>query len=155
MDPKRKAHSSVGDPLTSPSVFVSNGSGSNPTRRLAARTTRQGQGALRVAAELPPFRYAPDPLLPKTQAKLLPSLAAAIARPKRWSKLAVASNIVGQLGLMIVTGKWPPQPSTGNTMRGIDFYPWKDFLRALIHGAHLFQAENGYVPPLASPTRSA
>ena len=39
-----------------------------------------------------------------------------------------------------------------NTMRGVDFYPWKDFLRALIHGAHMFKAENGYLPRLASPT---
>ena len=41
---------------------------------------------------------------------------------------------------------------TENTMRGIDFYPWKDFIRALIHGAHMFKAENGYLPRLASPT---
>ena len=89
---------------------------------------------------------------PEAQTRLWSSLAAALARPTRWSSLAVASNIVGQLGLLIFTGRWPPRPSTENTMRGIDFYPWKDFLRALIHGAHLFKAENGYVPPLAFPT---
>jgi hypothetical protein len=153
MDTKRKPHFPVDDPiLTSQSVFAPKSLASNPTRRRAAHTTRQPKGSLLVASELPQFRYAPDPWLPKTQAKLLSSLAAAIAQPTRWSKLAVASNIVGQLGLLIVTGKWPPQSSTGNTMRGIDFYPWKDFLRALIYGAHLFKAENGYVPPLAFPT---
>ena len=153
MDTKRKPHFPVDDPiLTSQSVFAPKSLASNPTRRRAAHTTRQPKGSLLVASELPQFRYAPDPCLPKTQAKLLSSLAAAIAQPTRWSKLAVASNIVGQLGLLIVTGKWPPQSSTGNTMRGIDFYPWKDFLRALIYGAHLFKAEHGYVPPLAFPT---
>ena len=41
-------------------------------------------------------------------------VGAALARPTRWSSLAVASNIVGQLGLLVVTGKWPlrPQPKT-------------------------------------------
>jgi hypothetical protein len=66
--------------------------------------------------------------------------------------LAVALNIVGQLGLLFVTGKWPLHPSSANTMRGIDFYPWKDLLRAFIHGAHIFKAENGYLPSLVSPT---
>lgn len=36
-------------------------------------------------------------------------------------------------------------------MRGIDFYPWKDFIRALIRSAHTFKAENGYLPSLVSP----
>jgi hypothetical protein len=65
--------------------------------------------------------------------------------------LVIASSILGQLGLLFVTGKWPRQQSPKNTMRGIDFYPWKDLLRALIQGAHIFKIENGYIPPLASP----
>ena len=79
-------------------------------------------------------------------------MAAAITRPARWSRLTVALNIVGQLGLLVVTGKWPLQPPTRNTMRGIDFYPWRDLLRALTNGALIFKAENGYLPSLASPT---
>ena len=79
-------------------------------------------------------------------------MAAAITRPARWSRLTVALNIVGQLGLLVVTGKWPLQPPTRNTMRGIDFYPWRDLLRALTNGALIFKAENGYLPWLASPT---
>ena len=67
------------------------------------------------------------------------------------SSLAAASNILCQLGLLIVTGKWPP-PSAGNTLRGVDFYPWKDFISALIQGALGFKDVHGYVPPLASPT---
>jgi TupA-like ATPgrasp len=68
-----------------------------------------------------------------------------------WSKLAVASNIVGQLGSLVATGKWPP-PSAGNTMRGVDFYPWKDFIRALGRGARMFKIAHGYGPRVASPT---
>ena len=105
-----------------------------------------------LATGLTPIRDAPDPGPPKAQTKLWSSFGAALARPTRWSSLAVASNIVGQLGLLVATGKWPLQPPTENTMRGVDFYPWKDFLRALIHGAHLFKAENGYLPRLATPT---
>jgi hypothetical protein len=66
-------------------------------------------------------------------------------------RLAVASNMIGQLGLLVAAGKWPPPPSAGNTMRGVDFYPWKDFIRALIHGALTFESIHGYVPRLASP----
>jgi hypothetical protein len=54
--------------------------------------------------------------------------------------------------LLVVTGKWPLRRSTGNTKRGIDFYPWQDFMHALIGGTHIFKAENGYLPSLASPT---
>jgi hypothetical protein len=53
--------------------------------------------------------------------------------------------------LLVVTGKWPARSSNGSTMRGVDFYPWKDFLRAVIHGAHKFHGENGYLPNLVSP----
>ena len=152
MDPKRKSHSPVDDPiLTSQSVFAPKGLASNPTRRRAARTTRQAQSAL-LATELTPFRYAPDPLPPKPSTSAWSSSAAALARPTRWSSLAVASNIIGQLGLFAVTGKWPLQPPTKNTLRGVDFYPWKDFVRTLIHSAHMFRAENGYVPLVAFPT---
>ena len=91
-------------------------------------------------------------LIPEAKTKIWPSLAAALARQTRWSSLAVASNIVGQLGLRVVAGKWPLRTPPENTMRGVDFYPWKDFLRALIHGAHMFKAENGCLPRLAYPT---
>lgn len=37
-------------------------------------------------------------------------------------------------------------------MRGIDFYPWEDFIHALIRSARTFRAENGYLPSLVSPT---
>ena len=85
----------------------------------------------------------PDPNLrpPKAATRRWYSLAAAITRPARWSRLTVALNIVGQLGLLVVTGKWPLQPPTRNTMRGIDFYPWRDLLRALTNGALIFKAE--------------
>jgi hypothetical protein len=63
--------------------------------------------------------------------------------------LAVASNILGQLGLMVAAGKWPPK--SAQTMRGVDFYPWRDFIRAVIRGAHIFKLENGYLPPLVFP----
>jgi hypothetical protein len=89
---------------------------------------------------------------PKAETKLTSSLTAALARPERWSSLAVALNMLGQLGLLFATGKWPPQPSSANTMRGIDFYPWKDFIRALIRSARTFKVENGYLPSLVSPT---
>jgi hypothetical protein len=65
--------------------------------------------------------------------------------------LAVASSIVVQLVLLIVTGKWPPRSPPCNTMRGIDFYAWKDLIRAIIRGAANFKTENGYRPSLISP----
>jgi hypothetical protein len=71
--------------------------------------------------------------------------------PLRWSSLAAASNILCQLGLLVATGKWPP-PSAGNTMRGVDFYPWKDFIRVLTSSALTFNKVHGFVPRLASPT---
>ena len=55
---------------------------------------------------------------------------------------AVTVDIVGQLGLTVVIGKWSPPPSAGNTMRGVDFYPGKDFIRALIRGALQFKAHS-------------
>jgi hypothetical protein len=72
-------------------------------------------------------------------------------RQTRWSWLAVALNMVGQLGLIFVAGKWPLRPPPANTLRGIDFYPWKDFVRAVIYGAYRFKAENGYLPHLVRP----
>ena len=36
-------------------------------------------------------------------------------------------------------------------MRGVDFYPWKDFVRALVQGAATFKRTHGYLPPLAVP----
>ena len=91
-------------------------------------------------------------LPPKAHTKLWSSLAFALVRATRWSLFAVAGNIVWQLASMVVTGKWPPRSSTENTMRGVDFYPWKDFISALIRGAYMFRINNGYVPHLASPT---
>jgi hypothetical protein len=44
----------------------------------------------------------------------------------------VAADIIGQLGFLVATGRLPLQPPAGDTMRGIDFYPWRDFIRALI-----------------------
>jgi hypothetical protein len=59
--------------------------------------------------------------------------------------------MVGQLGGLAASGKWP-QPSVANAMRGVDFYPWKDFIRALIQGAAMFKRTHGYLPLLASPS---
>src|SRR5262245_25322684 len=70
-----------------------------------------------------------------------------------WSvgrNVRVASNIAGQLALLVAIGKWSP-PSAGKTMRGVDFYPFKDFILALIRGALGFKLAHGYVPPLAFP----
>jgi hypothetical protein len=36
-------------------------------------------------------------------------------------------------------------------MRGVDFYPWKDFVLAFIRSANFFKADNGYLPRLAFP----
>jgi hypothetical protein len=36
-------------------------------------------------------------------------------------------------------------------MRGLDFYPWMDFLWAIYRSARSFKAENGYLPNLVSP----
>jgi hypothetical protein len=73
-------------------------------------------------------------------------------RQSRWSWLAVALNMVGQLGLMGVAGKWPARQPPANTLRGIDIYPWKDFIRAVVQGAYGFKVENGYLPRLVHPT---
>jgi hypothetical protein len=70
----------------------------------------------------------------------------------RAEKARICVHILGQLGLAAVTGKWPPPLSAGNTMRGVDFYPRKDFIRALIRGALRFNEGQGYVPSLVSPT---
>src|SRR5262245_41136205 len=76
-----------------------------------------------------------------------------VLAPSEWLSLSADGlNIVGQLGLLAATAKWPARPSTGNTLRGIDFYPWRDFIRALIQGAVMFSRVHGYVPSLASPT---
>jgi TupA-like ATPgrasp len=78
-------------------------------------------------------------------------------RPIRWwlSWMAVvgqaAPYMLGQLGALAATRKWPPYPSAGKTLRGVDFYPWKDFVRALIQGGAMFKRIHGYLPPLAFP----
>jgi TupA-like ATPgrasp len=92
-----------------------------------------------------------DHTSPKADTRLWPSLVRTLAQPRGWSSLVVASHIAAQLALVVASGKWPKQRSGGNLMRGIDFYPWKDLLRALVHGAQLFKVENGYLPPLAFP----
>jgi hypothetical protein len=64
----------------------------------------------------------------------------------------VRSNVVGQLALLVARGKWPPlRRSAANTMRGVDFYPWKDFISALTRASEMFKITNGYLPNLASP----
>ena len=105
-----------------------------------------------LTAGLTPVRDGLDPWPPNAKTRLWSSLATALVRPTRSSSLAVAANIVGQLGLLAIAGKWPLRKPPENTMRGVDFYPWKDFLRALIHGAHMFKAENSCLPRLAYPT---
>jgi hypothetical protein len=77
--------------------------------------------------------------------------AAAKAYLRRLSSTVVASNIIGQLALLVATGKCSRRPSAGDTMRGVDFYPWRDFISALVRGAVMFKTTNGYVPNLASP----
>jgi hypothetical protein len=52
----------------------------------------------------------------------------------------------------MAAGKLQPQVSAKNTMRGIDFYSGKDFIRTLIQSAVRFKNTHGYVPQLASPT---
>jgi TupA-like ATPgrasp len=87
---------------------------------------------------------------PEAKAGLWSSLVRAL-RETRWSSLAVASNMVGQLGVMFIIGKWPLRPAHANSMRGVDFYPWQDFLHAVIRAARRFKSENGYLPLLARP----
>ena len=78
-------------------------------------------------------------------------------RTPRWwlSRMALVGQsapwMVGQLAVMAATGKWPPRPSAANAVRGVDFYPWHDFVRALVQGAAMFKRIHGYLPPLASP----
>jgi hypothetical protein len=66
--------------------------------------------------------------------------------------MADGLNVVGQLGLLAATRTSPLQRSAGNAMRGVDFYPRKDFIRALVQGAVMFSKAQGYAPSLASPT---
>jgi TupA-like ATPgrasp len=87
---------------------------------------------------------------PQPQTRIWSSLLKALRRRTRWSSLGVAFIMMGKLGLLAVTGKWPSR-AVKNTMRGIDFYPWQDLFRAIIHGAHRFKAENGYLPRLVWP----
>ncbi len=65
---------------------------------------------------------------------------------------AVAANIVAQIGSLIGTEKWPLDPPPADTLRGIDFYPMADFVRALVMCAQGFKGTHGYVPLLGSPT---
>jgi hypothetical protein len=70
---------------------------------------------------------------------------------RRWSSSVVAWKIIGQLTLLVATGRCSLRRSAGN-LRGVDFYPWKDLISALVRGAVMFKITNGYVPNLASPT---
>src|SRR5215831_575514 len=90
--------------------------------------------------------------VPKAQTKLWSSLVLVMRRQTRWSLLAIGLNMLGQLALLLVAGKWPLRPPSANTLRGVDFYPWKDFVRAVILGAYRFKRENGYLPHLVQPT---
>jgi hypothetical protein len=86
---------------------------------------------------------------PEGQARI----AAFLLQELGWSvghNVRVASHIVGQLALLVAIGKWLPPPA-GNAMRGVDFYPWKDFIRVLIYGAEIFERFHSYVPLLATP----
>jgi hypothetical protein len=84
-------------------------------------------------------------------AGFLPSLGLALRCPTRWSSVSVASYLFAQLVPLVVSGKWPLRPRPANTMRGLDFYPWIDFLWAIYRSAHSFKVENGYLPNLISP----
>ncbi len=84
---------------------------------------------------------------PEGQARI----AAFLLQELGWScGMRVASNIVGQLALLVAIGKWSPPPA-GNAMRGVDFYPWRDFFGVLINTANNFERVHGYLPRLASP----
>jgi hypothetical protein len=87
----------------------------------------------------------------KPKKQLWPSLLRALRRPTRWSSLAIAVNMLGKVMLLILSGRWPFGPAPKDMMRGIDFYPWKDLMHAIIIGARGFKAENGYLPSLLSP----
>jgi hypothetical protein len=53
---------------------------------------------------------------------------------------------------MIATGQVSLScADVATSMRGIDFYQWKDFVRALVRGTRNFKTENGYLPNLVSP----
>ena len=44
---------------------------------------------------------------PRPQTRIWSSLLRALSRQTRWSSLAVAFIMVGKLGVLAVTGKWP------------------------------------------------
>ena len=88
----------------------------------------------------------------KSRTKILGSFVGMMGRGTRWSSLAVALNMVSKLAMTFLLGRWSRASVPPGMMRGIDFYPLQDLIYAVIHGAHRFKAENGYLPPLASPT---
>jgi hypothetical protein len=89
---------------------------------------------------------------PKLTARPVRTISGAFVNPVRWCFFGPAVHMIGQLGLLFLTGKWPPKHKNPNTVRGVDFYPWKDFLFALIRGARLFKNDNGYLPTLTNPS---
>lgn len=115
--------------------------------RPTARIVHRAEDAVEFAAAKDTLALVP----PEADANLWPAVIRAFAKPTRWSSLMVASHIAVQLALLTAAGRWAKRRSGGTAMRGVDFYPWRDLLRALVHGAELFKAENGYLPPLAFP----
>ena len=69
-----------------------------------------------------------------------------------YRKLGVAANIIGQLGSLIARGKWPLKRPPGDHMRGVDFYPTRDFVYTLVTSAVAFKDKHGYLPSLSAPS---
>jgi TupA-like ATPgrasp len=80
------------------------------------------------------------------------SFVLALNRPTRWSSVRVGCYLLLQLAPLVVHGKWRRLSLPANSRRGLDFYPWMDFLWAVYRSAHNFKAENGFLPNLISPT---
>jgi hypothetical protein len=87
----------------------------------------------------------------KSRTKIFESFVGMMGRGTRWSSLAVALNMASKLAMTVILGRWSRGCVPKGMMRGIDFYPLQDLIYAVIHGAHRFKSENGYLPPLVSP----
>jgi hypothetical protein len=99
-----------------------------------------------------PVEVAWKPAPTNSRTKVFDSFVGMMGRGTRWSSLAVALNMACKLAASFVLGRWSRGSVPNGMMRGIDFYPLQDLIYAVIHGAHRFKAENGYLPPLISPT---
>jgi hypothetical protein len=64
----------------------------------------------------------------------------------------VATNIVSQLGSMLVSGQWSLERPPSDRMRGVDFYTATEFISALLIAAQMFRNAHGYMPNLVSPS---